>query len=127
MVSITTSDSSHTYDFPYSTQVMMTKETGIIYTSMPTYDEGVILNFGGGTLRFDLKWVTKTQADVMELINYFATASEPYTYTIDFTAEWGTGASFNGLVESLVIQQEAGQLIWNCEMIFDVGTIEIGA
>ncbi len=107
------------YTFPMGLTASINKSVGITVIAIPLNDNPLLMNFGGATIKIQMQWITITQSDVAFLYNYFASAAN-ISYTITFP-EWN-GIQFTGFVDTLTIQQTAGENSWACSLTLDVGT-----
>ena len=123
MVVITNLTTSSTYVPPADTVASFTKQIGLTQMPIPMLDNPILLNFGGATPQITLSWKTLNQADVVNLINNFASASQLGGYKVDLTTEWGAGAVFQGYVYNLEVTQNAGELVYSVSWTLWIGSI----
>jgi hypothetical protein len=130
------------YQFQLDTHMSFSDEIPLTTMPIPTIEFPLILNLGGANLRLTVDWKTITVDDVAALMQFFSSANPSATFAINLTAQWGSGISgannsisnrytfsttsttdmvINGVISSLSIKEEPGQIMWSCSIAMMIG------
>ena len=138
MVKITNLETGSSYTPPMGTTVTLDKQIQLTQLPIPMLDLPILLNFGGAQPTLTIQFVTNVQADIALLMQQFSSASETQGYSIDLTAEWGSGIVWatngsgtptttgvvNGYIYEFSIKQAAGEgQKWDVTLTFYLGMV----